>query len=168
MAQQQQKTTVYDPLSGTTRASRYQKKHSPTHHPDHHPIFISFFHLLRSIASSLFKLHAWQVFCTTSLHTVYYTWKHFVAHFNNVRASGYNSAGSVRIWMKFGHSEYIVWSWPRQILGVICESGRASQNFFCLVNNARVCQFPVSQISNSLKLLSLLVVVLGNTTVNRP
>ena len=43
--------------------SRYQKKHSPTHHPDHHPIFISFFHLPRSIASSLFKLRAWQSFC---------------------------------------------------------------------------------------------------------
>jgi len=28
---------------------------TPTHHPDHHPIFISFFHLPRSIASSLFK-----------------------------------------------------------------------------------------------------------------
>ena len=40
--------------------SRYQKKHSPTHQPDHHPMFISFFHLLRSIASSLFKLCAWQ------------------------------------------------------------------------------------------------------------
>jgi len=24
----------YGPLSGTTRVSRYQKKHSPTHHPD--------------------------------------------------------------------------------------------------------------------------------------
>ena len=23
-------------MSGTTRVSRYQKKHSPTHHPDHH------------------------------------------------------------------------------------------------------------------------------------
>jgi len=45
-----------------------RKKHSPTHHPDHHPIFISFFHLPRSIASSLFKWHAWQSFCTTSLH----------------------------------------------------------------------------------------------------
>ena len=33
----------YGPLSGTTRVSRYQKKHSPTHHPDHHPIYISFF-----------------------------------------------------------------------------------------------------------------------------
>ena len=60
----------YGPLSGTTRVSRYQKKHSPTHHPDHHPIFISFFHLLWSIASSLFKLRAWQSFCTTSLHVL--------------------------------------------------------------------------------------------------
>ena len=51
--------------------SRYQKKHSPTHHPDHHPIFISFFHLPRSIASSLFKLCAWQSFCTTSFHVLF-------------------------------------------------------------------------------------------------
>ena len=35
--------------------------HPPTY-PDHHPIFISFFHLPRSIASSLFKLRAWQSF----------------------------------------------------------------------------------------------------------
>jgi len=64
-------TTVYCPLSGTTQVSRYQKKHSPTHHPDHQPIFISFFHLPRSIASSLFKLRAWQSFCTTSLHLLF-------------------------------------------------------------------------------------------------
>ena len=51
--------------------SQYQKKHSPTHHPDHHPIFISFYHLLQSIASSLFKLHAWQSFCTTSLYVLF-------------------------------------------------------------------------------------------------
>jgi len=50
--------------------SRYQKKHSPTHHPDHHPIFTSFFHLPRSIASSLFKLRAWQSSCTTSFHVL--------------------------------------------------------------------------------------------------
>jgi len=61
----------YSPLSGTTRVSRYQKKHSPTQHPDHHPIFISFFHLPRSIASSQFKLRAWQSFCTTSLHVIF-------------------------------------------------------------------------------------------------
>jgi len=64
-------TTVYVPLSGTTRVSRYQKKHSPTHHSEHHPVFISFFHLPWSIASSLFKLHAWQSFCTTSLHVLF-------------------------------------------------------------------------------------------------
>jgi len=61
----------YGPLSGTTRVSQYQKKHSPTHHPDHHPIFISCFHLPRSIASSLFKLHAWQSFCTTSFYVLF-------------------------------------------------------------------------------------------------
>ena len=61
----------YGPLSGTTRVSRYQKKHSPTHHPDHHPVFISFFHLPQSIASFLFKLRAWQSFCTTSLHVLF-------------------------------------------------------------------------------------------------
>jgi len=57
---QQRRRPFCGPLSGTTRVSRYQKKHSPTHHPHHRPVFIGFFHLLRSIASSLFKLRAWQ------------------------------------------------------------------------------------------------------------
>ena len=66
----------YGPLSGTTRVSWYKKKQSPTHHPDHHPIFISFFHLPRSIASSLFKLRAWQYFCTNSVEpTVSKNWR---------------------------------------------------------------------------------------------
>ena len=64
----QQQRPFYGPLSRTTRVSQYQKKHSPTHHPDHRPIFMSFFHLPWSIASSLFKLCAWQSFCTTSFH----------------------------------------------------------------------------------------------------
>ena len=51
--------------------SRYQKKHSPTHHPDHHPIFISFFHLLQSITSFLFKLRAWQSLCTLSVRILF-------------------------------------------------------------------------------------------------
>jgi len=51
--------------------SRYEKKHSPTHHSDHHPIFIRFFYLLQSIASSLLKLRAWQSFCTTSPHVLF-------------------------------------------------------------------------------------------------
>ena len=59
-------TTVLRPFVRATRVSPYQKKHSPTHHPDPDPIFISFFHLPRSIAFFLFKLRAWQSFCTTS------------------------------------------------------------------------------------------------------
>ena len=66
-----QQQPFYGPLSGTTRMSRNQKKPSPIHHPDHHAIFISFFHLPRSTASSLFKLRAWQSFCTTSLHVLF-------------------------------------------------------------------------------------------------
>ena len=55
-----------------TWVSRYQKKYSPTHHPDHHPVFISLnFHMPWSIASSLFKLRAWQSFCTTSFHVLF-------------------------------------------------------------------------------------------------
>ena len=69
--QQQQQQPFYGPLSGITRVSQYQKIHSPTHHPDHHPVFISFFRLPRSIAYSLFKLHAWQSFCATSLHVLF-------------------------------------------------------------------------------------------------
>jgi len=40
-----------------------KNKCSPTHtYPDHQPSIISFLHLLRSMASSLFNLHAWQSF----------------------------------------------------------------------------------------------------------
>jgi len=88
--QQQQQQPFYGPLSGTTRVSRYQKKHSPTHHPDHHPIFISFCHLPRSIASSLFKLCAWQSFCTTSFHVLFFhsdLWEHIVELENFTAAS---------------------------------------------------------------------------------
>jgi len=50
----------------------YQKKHSPTHtYPGYQPSFISFLHLLRSIASSTYNLRAWQSFCTTSLQVLF-------------------------------------------------------------------------------------------------
>ena len=42
-----------------------------------------------------------------------------MAHLNSVYTFGYNSAGSELIWMKFGHSEYIVCRWQWQILGAI-------------------------------------------------
>ena len=46
-------------LSGTTRVGRYQKKHSPTHtHPGQRTSYITFVHLQRSTASSLFSLRA--------------------------------------------------------------------------------------------------------------
>jgi len=69
-------TTIYSPLSETTRVSRYQKKHLPTHtYHDHQPSFISFLHLVWFIASSLFNLHVWQSFCTTSLQVQFgLTW----------------------------------------------------------------------------------------------
>jgi len=37
----QQQQSFYGPLSGATRVSWYQKKHSPTHHHDHHPIYLA-------------------------------------------------------------------------------------------------------------------------------
>jgi len=53
------------------QVSQYQKKHSPTDtYPNHQPSFISFLHLLQSIASSLFNVHAWQSFCTTSFQVL--------------------------------------------------------------------------------------------------
>jgi len=52
-------------LSGTTWVSRYQKKHSPTHtYCVHRSSLICFIHLLRSMASSLFNLRAWQFLFT--------------------------------------------------------------------------------------------------------
>jgi len=62
----------YCHLSRTTWVSQYQKKHSLTHaYPDYHLSFISFLHLLRSIASSLFNLRAWQSLSTTSLQVLF-------------------------------------------------------------------------------------------------
>jgi len=50
-------------LSGTSRVSRYQKKHSPSHtYHGHQSSLICFLHLLWYMASSLFNLHALQSF----------------------------------------------------------------------------------------------------------
>ena len=58
--------------SGTTRVGRYKKKYSPTHtHPDQQTSYINFLHLLRSIASSVFSLRAWQSSLTTSLQVLF-------------------------------------------------------------------------------------------------
>ena len=57
LQQQQQQQPFNGRLSGTTRVGRYQKKHSPAHtHPGQRTSFITFLHLQRSTASSLFSL----------------------------------------------------------------------------------------------------------------
>ena len=57
--QQQQQQPFNGRLSGTTRVGRYHKKHLPTHtHPGQRTSFITFLHLQRSMASSLFSLRA--------------------------------------------------------------------------------------------------------------
>jgi len=59
-------------LSGTTRMSRYQKKHSPAHtYRGHQSSLICFPHLLRSMVSSLLNLCTWQSFSTISLRVFF-------------------------------------------------------------------------------------------------
>jgi len=59
-------------LSGTTWVSQYQKKYSSTHtYRGHQSSLICYLHLLRSIPSSLFNLHAWQSFSTISLQVFF-------------------------------------------------------------------------------------------------
>ena len=59
-------------VSWTTQMSWYQKKHSPTHtHRDHQSSLICFLHLLWSMASSFFNLHAWQSFSTISVQVFF-------------------------------------------------------------------------------------------------
>ena len=72
LQQQQQQQQFNGSLSGTTRVGRYQKKHSPAHtHPGQRTSFITFLHLKRSMASSLFSLRAWQSSRTTSLQVLF-------------------------------------------------------------------------------------------------
>ena len=57
--QQQQQQPFNGRLSGTTWVGRYQKKLLPAHtHPGQRTSFITFLHLQRSTASSLFSLRA--------------------------------------------------------------------------------------------------------------
>jgi len=59
-------------LSETTRVHQYQKKHSPIHtYHGHQSSCIWFLHLSRSMASSVFNLHAWQSFFTISLQVFF-------------------------------------------------------------------------------------------------
>jgi len=80
-------------------------------------------------------------------------WKYFVTRFNDVHAFGYNSAGSEWIWMKFGELRVYCLELALTDFGRDprrSESGRPCGSFFCQVNNARLCRFPVSQFSRNL------------------
>jgi len=71
----------YGPLSGTTRVSQYQKKHSSTHtYPDHQPFFISFLHLLRSIASYFVQFTCLTVFARPFWFTSWSGTPYFILH----------------------------------------------------------------------------------------
>jgi len=59
-------------LSKTTQFSQYQKKPSLTHtYHGHQSSLICFIHLIRSMASSLFNLRAWQSFSRMSLQVFF-------------------------------------------------------------------------------------------------
>jgi len=59
-------------LEQDNQVSRYQKKHSPTNtYRGHQSSLICFLHLLRSMVSSLFNLHAWQSICTISVQVFF-------------------------------------------------------------------------------------------------
>ena len=84
-------------------------------------------------------------------------YKHFVARLNDVRAFGYNSAGSERIWMKFG--ELRVYGLELSLANFGRDPrrsgfGRKSRSFifFCPLNNARFHRLPVGRISRNLQL----------------
>ena len=69
---QQQQQPFYDPLSGTTRVSRCQKKHSPTHtYPDHQPSFASLLHYYDPWHPPCSIYVPDSLFCTTSLQILF-------------------------------------------------------------------------------------------------
>ena len=91
--------------------------------------------------------------------------KHFVARLNDVHAFGYNSAGSERIWMKFGELRaYCLelsltnFGRPRR-----SGSGSASRNvvFFGPLNNAQFHRLPVGQVSRNLHKKTCFLVLCG-------
>ena len=67
--------TAFWILSGTTRVSRYQKKHSPSHtYCGHQSSIICFIHLLQSMSSSLFNLCASLFPQSLSKFSLVYLW----------------------------------------------------------------------------------------------
>ena len=80
-------------------------------------------------------------------------WINFRARFGGVHASGYNSAKSGPIWMKYEALWVHCRRLARQILGTIravATAGEPGEIFFGQVNNARFHRFLVRQISRNL------------------
>jgi len=63
-------TTVLRPFVRDYPVKPVPEETLPTHHPDHLPIFISFFHLPRSIASSLSNCVLGNLFASCSILTI--------------------------------------------------------------------------------------------------
>jgi len=67
-----QHSALHTHPSTSTRTNNHKNnKNNNKNNNNNNNKFISFFHLPRSVASSLFKLHAWQSFYTTSLHVLF-------------------------------------------------------------------------------------------------
>ena len=92
--QQQQQQPFYGPLSGTTRVSRYQKKHSPTHHPDTssnlyqlfpsttiHSILLVQITNLAIFLHNLFSNPLWSTSWSGALHLIFNTFLHPISVF---------------------------------------------------------------------------------------
>ena len=80
---------------------------------------------------------------------------HFVARLNDVRAFGYNSAGSERIWMKFGELRDYGLELSLANFGRVSAQKRLREEepkfcFFCPLNKAWFHRLPVGQISRTL------------------
>ena len=87
---QQQQQPFYSPLSGTTRMSQYQKKHSPTHHPNHqssnlylllpsttiHSILLVQITCLAIFLHNLFSCPLWSTSWSGALHLIFHTFLH--------------------------------------------------------------------------------------------
>ena len=71
----------------------------------------------------------------------YYLLTYFVARFNDVYASGYNSAGSERTWIKFGKLRADCLEQALADCGRDPRRSEASFCFFCLVSNADFTDF---------------------------
>jgi len=79
-------------------------------------------------------------------------WKHFVAHFNDFRASSYNCRKCTDLDEIWGTPSILSGAGPDRfwVQSVQKQEWESEPKFFCPVNNARLSRFLVSQISRNL------------------